>query len=164
MFIILSVLTREIIMEKTSWIVVADSSRARVFGVLTQPTIKHDHIENDLKLIQELGEHDSHKKTHDVISEKASSNDFGTFVKGSNPKDASHAQFAQNLSMYLEKGRLEHKYAMIILVAPPHFMGLLKQHLSKEVAKLVTQSIEKDYTAENEKALSTHLKIHIENA
>jgi protein required for attachment to host cells len=145
-------------MEDVRWIVVADANRARIFSAPTSSLIRNEHCEHNLNLVQELGHHDSHKKMHDVISDKAGSNNYGTFVGSSDPKEADAANFAQNIAEYLEKNRNQHKYAEIVIVSPPHFMGLLKKHFSNAVEKLVTTYIDKDYTAENEKFLIEHLK------
>jgi protein required for attachment to host cells len=145
-------------MESISWIIIADANRARIFSLQTQHFANEDALDKNWRLIQELNHNDSHKKTQDAISDKAGSGDFGTFVKGSDPKDASAALFAQHLAAYLEKGRIEHHYNELILIAPPHFMGVINKHITKAVTLLVQTSIDKDYTSENEKFIAEHLK------
>jgi protein required for attachment to host cells len=130
-------------MNNITWIIVADATRARIFTHLDNSVATQPHADKLLHLHHELGSHDSHDST---------------YVNTSDPKEGEAASFAQNLASYLEKNRTDHQYTDLVLVAPPHFLGLLNQHISKEVEKLITKSIAKDYTAEDLKFLSKHLQ------
>jgi protein required for attachment to host cells len=144
-----------------SWIVVSDAARARVFATLTQNIQKEADKNGEWNLIETFDHHDIHKKTFDNVLGESGSHNFSSGVDGSNPKKIEAANFAQGIAFYLEKGRSEHKYKEIILIAPSHFMGLLNQHMSKEVIKLIRLSIDKDYTSENEKVLARRVQEHL---
>jgi protein required for attachment to host cells len=144
-----------------SWIVVSDAGRARIFATLTQNVQKDvEHI-HEWSLIETFDHHDIHKKSANNVLGENGSHHFGTSVDGSDPKKMEAANFAQGIAFYLEKSRAEHKYTEIIMIAPPHFMGILNQHMSKEVSKLIRVSIDKDYTTENEKTLVHRVQEHL---
>jgi protein required for attachment to host cells len=46
----------------------------------------------------------------------------------------------------LETGLAENAYERLFLIAPPHFLGLLRAALSPGVAKHVERTLDKDYT------------------
>lgn len=45
----------------------------------------------------------------------------------------------------LDEGHGQQAYARLVLVAPPHFLGLLRKGLSHTLSKLVVASADKDY-------------------
>jgi protein required for attachment to host cells len=52
--------------------------------------------------------------------------------------------FAHDLAARLEKGRTESRYAKLVLVAGPKFMGRLNAALSKETRARICQRLERD--------------------
>ncbi|MGH8667281.1 MAG: host attachment protein, partial [Burkholderiales bacterium] len=67
-------------------------------------------------------------------------------------------RFALQVARELDHGRTKNAYQRLILVASPHFMGLINQHADAHVRQLVSDSIEKDYTKISEKELAGHLE------
>jgi protein required for attachment to host cells len=57
----------------------------------------------------------------------------------------------------LDKARINHAFDHLIVIAPPHFHGLLNQHLNHHVLNLVTHQIEKDYTKCSVKEIKNYL-------
>lgn len=60
------------------------------------------------------------------------------------PHDKASMQFAHGLAEMLERGRVEHEYARLVLVAPPRFLGQLRGALAEQVSRLVVESLDKD--------------------
>ena len=56
------------------------------------------------------------------------------------------------LAATLERGANARDYDALVLVAPPHFLGILKSTLDGEVARRVADTVGKDYAN-----LSEHL-------
>ena len=54
------------------------------------------------------------------------------------------ARFAGELNDVLERGRVEHRYERLILVAPPRFLGALHNALGKQVSSCVVAQLDKD--------------------
>lgn len=66
-------------------------------------------------------------------------------------------EFVRELVAYLERGQREHRFDRLILVAPPLFLGVLRQHLSKPLEQLVTLEIDKDLTKFKAHEIREHL-------
>ena len=62
----------------------------------------------------------------------------------SSPKQIEAERFAQRLGGYLEDAMARRQFDDLVLVAPPHFLGVLKGALGRQVAKHVRQAIDKD--------------------
>jgi protein required for attachment to host cells len=136
-------------MSGASWIVVADSARARIF-------VNNYAAEKKLALFRDYTDKDIHKTSSDLVTGDQQNFGAGNSVESSNPKFQHSNLFANALAKRLEHFRTDHAFENLMLVAPPAFMGLLKEHLSKELHKSVV-TVEKDYTHDNEEKLVKHL-------
>ena len=67
-------------------------------------------------------------------------------------------RFAKRLGDYLDKARTEHRYASLVLVAPPKFLGALRKELTKEVEKLVADAIPKGLSWLNAREIERYLR------
>ena len=124
----------------TTWIIAADSSRARILQV----TDRDEHLDEIDDLLNPEG------RVHDreLISD-AHPRFHGTSGPGSDREETSATQhatelFAKRVGEYLDKARSAHRYDRLHLVAPPKFLGQLRKELDKEVQKLVTEELPKD--------------------
>jgi protein required for attachment to host cells len=143
----------------TTWLLLADSSKAKIYSlhkarVFQQP----DNVEN-LKLINEYSHNASRMKTRDLVADKLGEFGSGTFVEATTPKLHEAELFAHQLVAALQVGR--NQYRDLIIVAPPMFMGILYKHMPHDIQKLITQKIEKDYTQQNGRELLQSLLIHL---
>jgi protein required for attachment to host cells len=124
----------------TTWIIAADSSRARILQV----TDRDEHLDEIDDLLNPEG------RVHDreLISD-AHPRFHGTSGPGSDREETSATQhatelFAKRVGEYLDKARSAHRYDRLHLVAPPKFLGQLRKELDKEVQKLVAEELPKD--------------------
>ena len=62
------------------------------------------------------------------------------------PKQAEMEHFAQQLADVLTAGTTQKSFDTVVLVAPPHFLGLLRHRLSTETEKRLVTVVHKDYT------------------
>jgi len=127
----------------TTWIIAADSSRARILQV----TDREKALAEIDDLLNPEGRVDDRQLTTDAHAR------FHGGGGGSAPASdldetsaAEHATelFAKRVGDYLDKARTAHKYDRLHLVAPPRFLGQLRKELGKEVQKLVTDELPKD--------------------
>ncbi|MHC4940834.1 MAG: host attachment protein [Planctomycetota bacterium] len=145
---------------KRSWLVVADSSRARIFSY----TQKHGAWD----LEQEIDHPAARTHTSDLVTDQQGrtrqSGTGGYAPAKSNEVDA-HAQeevkFARELSTRLAHGYDEHAFAYLGMVAPPHFLGLLRKTLAGRVGRTLFLELGKDYTAASEDELKDRLRDRI---
>ena len=124
----------------TTWIIAADSSRARILQVTDR--------EKSLDEIDDLLNPEGRVHNRELIAD-AQPRFHGTSGPGSDREEMSateHATelFAKRVGDYLDKARTAHKYDRLHLVAPPKFLGQLRKELGKEVQKLVTEELPKD--------------------
>ena len=66
--------------------------------------------------------------------------------------------FSKTLARYLDKARNEHRYDKLYLIAPPEFLGLMRENLSKEVRKLTAEEINKDLSWFDARDIERHVK------
>lgn len=123
----------------TTWIVAADSSRARILQVMGRERLRE--VED---LVNPEGRLDDRELTTDAHPRFR-----GTSGPGSDRQEmpaVEHAVelFAKRIGERLDKARIEHRYDQLVLVAPPKFLGRLRQELDKEVEKLVADELPKD--------------------
>ncbi len=85
------------------------------------------------------------------------------------PKDVEVEHFAHELAGVLHHGHGQQSFANIILIAPPHFLGLLRKLIHHTVSKLIGTTLDKDYMhLSDDKKNSLHVikmeAVHIRNA
>jgi protein required for attachment to host cells len=135
----------------TTWIVAADSSRARVLQVADRERLVE--IESFLNPSGRMDERELTTDAHPRFR--------GTAGPGSDRQETSaqeHATdlFAKHVGDYLEKARTDHRYDELVIVAPPKFLGALRGELGKEVEKLVVDELPKDLSWLNERELERY--------
>jgi protein required for attachment to host cells len=153
-------------MMQNTWILIASSSEAHFYAY------NHDHYMNKERLKMNLLESYEHKesrmKDSDLVSGQLGHYNtphlaHGSFVPETDPKQHEAEVFAIELSKTLYHYCMENKYKHLILVAPPHFVGLLHKHLNKHVAEVISQTIEKDYTKIPLKQLTEYIEEHLKS-
>jgi protein required for attachment to host cells len=135
----------------TTWIIAADSSRARILQVTDRA--------HDLAEIEDLLNPEGRVHDRELISDahtRFSGHAGGG--RGSDREETSateHATelFAKRVGNYLESARSAHRYDRLHLIAPPKFLGQLRKELGKEVQKLVAAELPKDLSSLNARDL-----------
>jgi len=138
-----------------TWILVADASRARIFDLQDGQR---------LKLVREISNPRGRARAQDLVSDEP-----GRLAKGkgrqvlsamdprTSPHEVEAKHFAAELGHALHDGQMHQRYGSLALVAPPHFLGLLRKELHPEVDKLVVSAAHSDYTHVAEHELTHHL-------
>lgn len=135
-----------------TWVLVTNGSQARLFKTEYQP--------KNLHLLKEFSHPESREKGQDLASDRAghyqgeiTGASHGAFNEATDPKSYEIERFAASLANELDAGRNANSYNSLIIVASPHFHGLLNKHMNQHVAGLVDKNIEKDYTSLKEAEL-----------
>lgn len=141
-------------MDKT-WILVANASVATVYSVSTPESSKK---KASLAVVAEYSHPDSRKKDHDLMTDKLGryqshrgeeTSGRGSFAEATDPHKHEADIFAKELCQHLVAGRDQNQYKKLILVAAPHFMGLLRQCIDNHpLRNIEIKEIQKDYTQE----------------
>lgn len=142
-----------------TWLLVADASKAKIYSIRKARLF----TSNDPKELQLLSQHthaDSRKKGIELNTDRMGEFGHGGFDDQTPPKLREAEHFACEILHHIENGIKENHFRDLVIVAPPHFMGLLNKCMSHTVQKLVSQTIEKDYTQQNERDLMASLLAH----
>ncbi|MEE4280489.1 MAG: host attachment protein [Pseudomonadales bacterium] len=137
------------------WVLAAESSRAKLYSA-----------ENRKAPLLEIGDFvhpESRLHEGDLVSGQSGS-DGGSVGQGrhvldnkTNARDAERAEFAGMLADRLEAARKEDVFNRVVLIAPPAFLGLLRDNLSDGVKELVTEQIDKNLVQQPADVVRKHL-------
>jgi protein required for attachment to host cells len=139
----------------TAWILVANASEAKIFS--------NKGIGKGMEVVAKLSHPDSRKKASELVTDRpghnpGTGNGHGAHQPATDPKQHEHDVFARELAQQLDLGRTANSYQRLIVVAEPHFRGLLKNAMNTQVNNLVSDAIDKDYTKLTDKELASHLE------
>jgi protein required for attachment to host cells len=148
----------------TTWIIAADSSRARILQV----TDREKHLDEIEDLVNPEGRvherellADGHPRFsgHGGVGKPSTHSTGGPGSDREEPSATEHATelFAKRVGEYLDKARTAHRYDRLHLIAPPRFLGQLRKELGKEVEKLVTDELPKDLSWLSARDIERHL-------
>lgn len=144
-----------------TWILIADASTARLFR------LEHGR---KMKLIRELANPAGRARDQDLVSDKQGRLDKGlgrnvlsAMEPRTTPHEAEVERFALELANVLYHALEQKEFDSLALIAPPHFLGLLRQRLNPSVDKRVAYSLGKDYAHIAEHDLPSHLDATLED-
>ena len=126
----------------TTWILISNSSHAVLFT--------SDKREHDWTLVKSF----EHREGRELSSEIRPTSPPGRMQTDSGrhsaaephttPKDAEAEHFATLLANYLDQATAKGQLESLILVAPPHFLGLLHSTLGQQTTKHLKATVHKD--------------------
>lgn len=67
-------------------------------------------------------------------------------------------QFARRIGKVLEKDALQEEFSDLVILAEPHFLGLLHQQLSKKVRSLVRRELPREWHQGSDEELQDYLQ------
>lgn len=139
----------------TTWILVADSSRARFFrrdmpGAALEEFSGMTHAESRLHEQEEYS---------DRQGDLAGGHDEGphSFEAETGFREHQAEVFARQIADRLEQGRVEHQYRHLVLIAPPAFLGAVRNTLNSHVLELVSQAVDKNLVTAELTDIAGHL-------
>jgi protein required for attachment to host cells len=127
-----------------TWILVSDISRAKLFSA--------ENREDDWALVKEF----EHPEGREFSKDIRPSSPPGRMQKSKGvgarsaveprtwPKEAEAERFAEQLATYLDEALAKRAFEALVLVAPPHFLGMLHGTLGKQTAKHLKATVDKD--------------------
>ena len=138
-----------------TWIVVADSSRGRIYV--------QDTPNGDLQEAEDLIHPSSRLHGGDLVSDRPGS-DRGAVGQGRHVIDArteakehEAETFAKEIAEHLKTARVEGRYQHLVLMAPPAFLGMLRENLDNKVLDLVVRQVDKNLVMHTAKDIRHHL-------
>ncbi|MFT3741596.1 MAG: host attachment protein [Gammaproteobacteria bacterium] len=141
--------------RKKIYVLVANASEATCYET--------EHLGHEMTVVKQYTHPESRQKAADLVSD-----DFGRYHDHStgigepyehvNPKSVEEEKFALELTDVLASALAKGLFGQWVLCASPHFLGLMKKHLGRELKETLAHSLEKDYTKLKEQELREHLK------
>ena len=136
---------------KSTWIVVAESARARIFtlsgiGVKLQEVTDLSHPESRL--------HDR-ELTSGLPGRTFDSQGQGRHAMepATDPKDREAQAFAAEIARHIERGRHQGNFDALVLIAPPKFLGRLRAELTKPARDTLVGELDKNLVEADTKTL-----------
>lgn len=139
----------------TSLVVVAHRSGARLF--------EHRGPGKPLARVESLEHPQGRAQDHEVGTDRPGrSGETGAVSRHAmEPRETPHEHdaraFAKLIAHRLTKGRQEHAFTRLVLVAEPHFLGYLDAELDRPTHALVTDRIHKDLANVGDGDIADHL-------
>jgi protein required for attachment to host cells len=141
-----------------TWILLADAGSARLYesaGGLSGWT-----------LVREFSHPESRHRPSELLSDKPgrvrqSTGQRPAMEPPTPRKKVEVEKFARELASALEEGLNKNAFERLVLVTPPAFLGVLREHLAPRVEARVGEVIEKDYLHLDEQKLKERLGEHL---
>jgi len=125
-----------------TWILVAESSRAKLYAA--------DSLREPLFELEDLVHPAGRMHEGDLVSDRPGS-DGGSVGHGrhviddrTSAREHERTEFAKQLADRLEAGCNADAFDRLVLIAPPTFLGLLRDKLTKRVMDRVAEQIDKN--------------------
>lgn len=143
-------------MAKT-WILVAHQAGARIF--------ENEGPGKGLALVAEIDHPEGRERDRNLDADRpgrsfrkhSADPRRAAMSRSQTPHDRAVSDFARTLSERLQQARMDNRYARLVLVAPPRFLGLLRASLDDPTAQLVVGSLDKDLATTKETDLVEHI-------
>jgi len=141
-------------MQKT-WVLVADSARARFFSVKTP--------KGPLTELEDYVHPASRAHERDLVPDRPgrvrshSTSQRHTLTPPTSAKDQEALDFAREIAARADTARLQGDFERLVLVAAPDFLGTLRKKLPAPTAKLVDRTIDKNLTQLSAAEIRRHL-------
>ena len=127
-----------------TWILVADSARARLFSLGAGATRLEeigDFINAAARTAGHDLEHAQPARVHDCLGDTRHAIDART-----PPRVKAAAQFAEVLKSALKRGQADLRFRDLVLIAPPRFLGVLNSALGARLGEMVRLRVPKNLT------------------
>jgi protein required for attachment to host cells len=140
---------------KHMMIVVADSTRARIFTV--------DSARSPLNEIETMAHPEGRIHEQNLVSDlpgKDSGKGGGgdhAFQEKIEPKREEMIEFAKRIADYLDNTRKANNLNKLAIIAAPAFLGELRTHLSKETSEKIVFDLDKNLAHHSEEDIRSHL-------
>jgi protein required for attachment to host cells len=140
---------------KTSWIVVAESARARIFAVSGA----------EGKLVEVAGLSHPESRLHDTeLSSDVPGRSFDSHGQGrhgmeqaTDPHEREVQAFAVEIARHIDSGIKARSFDSLVLIAPPKFLGQLRSRLSKSARDIVVGELDKNLVEADSDILEGHV-------
>jgi protein required for attachment to host cells len=126
------------------WVLVCDAAKARVFEIRHGDPAWHAvelvlHEESRSKASELVGSPSGNRAS------EGRSVHHNALASASSPKEVEKDSFAHTLATTLDRAMRSARFQRWVLVAPPHFLGRMRQELTSELEKHLLTTVAKDF-------------------
>lgn len=129
------------------WVLVADSVKARIFRRLKKFS--------PLEEIETLVHPEARLQRQDLVSDRPGQvQESRTPGESANeeptdPKEYEAQSFARELARRIQNGRVAGEFQHLVIIADPHFLGLLRKAVDPESHKTIAAALARNVTRES---------------
>ncbi len=133
-------------------VIVADNARARIFT--------SDSVISRLEEVEGFAHPEAHLSNIDLVGDASgkSVDQHGSLDPATSAREHEAQSFAKLLARHLKEMHNQQHYDQLILIASPHFLGLLRKQLPDPLDKLLTKTIYKDLTTAEVEQIVDYIK------
>ena len=139
---------------KLTWILVADSSRARIFKAEKGSSL-HE-IESLLHPEARMHEQELTSDLPGKDTDKVGAGKH-SFQDQIEPKQQEVIDFAKRIARYLDDSYSANKFEQLMVIAAPSFLGILRQQFSDEINQRICFELDKNITMHSTDDIRKHL-------
>jgi len=146
----------------TTWIVSADAGRARIFA--------ETDTQKPYEEVEDLVSPNARARDIDINTDRIGTTAAGQSIHNTGgatpnkqyepaqtPEQHDATLFAKEICTTLLKGAQDKRFAKLVLVAEPKFLGVLRGQLDKQLQPLIDYELNKDYSHSNGQQLREQL-------
>ena len=139
----------------STWLVVADNSRARFFSMESRT----GPIEETKSIVHTEARLKEKSMTSDAQGRGSGKGGEGmhAYQDKISPKEQENINFAREITSELDKARKQNKFRQFVLVAAPGFLGKLRDQMNKETQKLASFELAKNLAHLDAEDIRKHL-------
>ncbi len=143
---------------KSYWILVADSSRVRIFVADTLSALQE--IEGFTHIEGRLHEQDM---TSDLPGKDSGVVGVGghSYQDEVDPKEQEAINFSKSIAKHLDEAHNSNKFEKLMIISDPSFLGKLRKQLSDQTRKAVCFELDKNITIHSIDDIRKHLPEHL---
>lgn len=146
---------------KSTWIIVADNTRARIFTA-DSPSSALNEIEDFTHTESRLHDKDM---TTDLPGKIKSADGGGhAFEQPTDPKKHEADNFAHQVAQHLAAAHNANKFEQLLIIAEPSFLGLLRNRLAEHIKTHICFELDKNITHQSAENIRKHLPEYLPNA
>jgi protein required for attachment to host cells len=143
---------------KLTWILVADSTRARIFTT--------DSSSSPLEEIEDFSHPEGRLHDREITSDlpgkiKSVGGGGHAFEQATDPKRHEDENFAHLVAQYLESAYNAKRFEQLLIIAAPTFLGLLRNHLHEQIKHRICFELDKELTLMSATNIRQHLPEHL---
>ncbi len=133
-------------------VIVANSARARIFSAHS--------VRGELEEIEGFAHPEAHLTNQELVSDSSgrSVDGHGNLGPQTTAREKEAGDFAKLLARHLKELHNQQHFEQLVLVASPHFLGLLRNELTSPLDGIVSQTIDKDLTEASVEQITDYLR------